>query len=389
MTSKLQEKKGAWGGFFLNVDMFLYSHFPNDVRPRKEAVILKSKGHKVRVFCLRAPGEKRIDFYSESIEVRRVIDATNDSRISPIKLLFFWIAIICTWSRRNGHTAIHAHDLSALPAGFVIALLNRLQLVYDSHELFPEAARDRYGTIVYFVFFVLEVICCLRVTALIGVSEAQIRILQHRCRCTAIYLNNYPSLFEIEYSYHEHIDGPIVFGMSGYLFRTRGHEEVMNALELMADDGIDIEFWIVGDGPEMSRLKEKASSMSYPCRFFGYIDSRKVMWDIVSRFDYAIVANLPSRNYMVTSINRTYEYAALGVPFVSPHYTGVSDILVELNLPNFTPLDPNSIRHALEILMKCHRRSLSTKGRQLIKTQFNWEVTSKKLEHLYYLLSNS
>ena len=47
--------------------MFLYSHFPNDVRPRKESKILSSKGHKLRIFCLRAPGEKRTEMYSKNI----------------------------------------------------------------------------------------------------------------------------------------------------------------------------------------------------------------------------------------------------------------------------------------------------------------------------------
>ncbi len=372
----------------MNIDVILYKYFPNDVRPRKEAEVLRREGHSVRVFCLREAGEKKREFCSNGIEVVRVFDTTEESRIDPIRMLLFWIAVIRVWTRRNGMTTIHCHDLSALPAGFVIATLNRLHLIYDSHELFPESAWERVHFIAYLLFCFLEILCCIKVNALVGVSEPQVEFLQRRCPCPSIYLNNYPSLEEIDYLYHEQSTGPMIVGMSGYLYKTRGHSEVMDALEILARNGTDVEFWIVGDGPQMSVLKTKADEMSYQTRFFGYIKSRQEMWHLISKFDYAVIANHPSRNYLMTSTNRSYEYAALGVPFICPHYSGISDILIALDLPDFNPLNPASIRNAIETLMKRPRRKMSLEGRELVESRFNWATTSRKLLRLYSFLEN-
>lgn len=367
----------------MNIDVILYKFFPNDVRPRKEAILLASEGHKIRIFCLRGPGEKAKEVHNENILVHRILDATEDSRIGISSIILFWLAVIRCCSKRNGSTAVHCHDLSALPAGFIVSLLNKSWLIYDAHELFPEVARTRIGILSYLLFVTLEIICCIRVTAMIGVSKPQINILSHRCRCPSFSVHNYPSLSEIDYSYHVKRTRNVVFGMSGYIYETRGHYEVMEALELMAKEGLNLEFWIVGDGPKANRLKQKAENLSYPCKFFGYIDSREKMFSIVAEFDYAIVANHPSRNYLVTSINRSYEYAALGVPFICPHYAGISDIVLALNLPHFNPLNPYSIKRAIESLMNRSRKELSHEGRRLIEKRFNWEYTSRKIRYLY------
>ncbi|MHA2208307.1 MAG: glycosyltransferase [Candidatus Thorarchaeota archaeon] len=369
----------------LNIDVFLYNHFPNDVRPRKEARMLMEEGHRVRVYCLRNKGESKLEVLWGSVEVHRLFDATVVSRIGAISLFRFWIAVLQSWKKRDGRTIIHCHDLSALPPGFIIALIYRFFLIYDSHELFPEAARERHGFIPYFIFYALEVLCCLRVNLLVGVSEPQLRILGHRCRTPMFSMNNYPAVSEIEYRYHESVKSPVVIGMSGFLFRTRGHAEVMDALSLLSRE-IKLEFWIVGDGPERESLMDKASTLPYPCRFFGFVEPKEDMWDLISNFDYAVIANHPSHNYLVTSVNRPYEYAAIGVPFICPHFAGIKDILEAMKLPKFFPLNITSIRNALRKLMSFNRNQLCSLGRELVEERFCWTRTISKLKKAYKLL---
>jgi glycosyltransferase involved in cell wall biosynthesis len=344
------------------------------------------EGHSVRVFCLRIPGQPEYETIWNSVEVYRISETSLISRLSAIRLLGFWIACLKTWRKRNGKTVIHCHDLSALPPGVIIALIHRLFLAYDSHELFPESAKSRLGSVPFLIFYVMEFISCMRVNLLVGVAKSQLSILKRRCRAPSLVVNNYPSLAEMEYRYHESTKKPVVFGMSGYVYRTRGHKEAMDALSLLSRE-VDLEFWVIGDGPEQDSLKQKASTVPYTCRFFGYVESTEQMYRLVSELDYAIITNHPSQNYLVTSMNRPYEYAALGVPFICPHFEGVKDILEAMNLPRFNPLSPISIKNAIKSLMRRPRAQLSILGRKLVEERFSWEDSSKKLLYAYRRLS--
>jgi glycosyltransferase involved in cell wall biosynthesis len=365
------------------ITMLLYSHFPSDVRPRKEAFSFIKSGSTIVIYCLGSPEEKKTEMlsYSQgSIKIRRIMKVRPKVRKGLKRMLIFWFLIIFyhLTELKLSRTVIHSHDLNALPAGFVLSWLTNNTLVYDSHELFPESFGRSFGSFVGSCFLILEKICFKRVTLLIGVTDYQLSILSKRSNCPSIALPNYPSLKELPKPTEivSKDSKTLIIGMTGSVTEERGHFQVLKALEYLHEH-IDssIEFWIVGDGAGIARLQKLGADSPIKCIFYGYIPYDKV-WDLVKKMDLLIVANQPSINCIVTSTNRPYEYALLGVPFIAPHYPGISDVVEALSLPKFDPRVPKSIVTAI---LKMLEGDIKKRGSITdIRNQFSWENNNEK-----------
>ncbi len=373
-----------------NIIMLLYGHFPNDNRPRKEAISINKAGFNVTVYCLGFPNEQRTETIyqgSNHIKIRRLIFTTSISRINPLNMILFWIMsmLICIKENRKKTTIIHSHDLTALPIGYLISFLLPSIIIYDSHELFPETAKKRLGTMFWASLLVLEKICLARVSYLIGVTAVQLKILMKRCRSPAFAVPNYPLLAELpepkrKIQSMKNKRKKWIIGISGAVIPDRGHIQTIRALKLLQIKK-NIEFWVVGGGPCLQEIKKASSILGVNTKYYGYLETVQDVWQTIKSFDIGIIPNLPTANYIVTSVNRPYEYTLLGVPFLIPHYPGNQDIITELNTPNFDPRSPRSIANALEKMM------LNYDDFQIndnLRKKFCWEENSgRKITEFY------
>jgi hypothetical protein len=291
--------------------MLLYGHFPNDNRPRKEAISINRAGFNVTVYCLGFSNEQRTETIyhgSNHIKIRRLIFTTSISRINPLNMIKFWIMsiLICIKENRKKTNIIHTHDLTALPIGYLISFLLPSILIYDSHELFPETANRRLGTVFGASFLVLEKICFARVSYLIGVTASQLKVLKKRCKSPAFAVPNYPLLAELPEPKRNR--QPMknkrkkwVIGISGAVIPDRGHIQTIEALKILQTKK-KIEFWVVGGGPCVQEIKKASTKLGVNTTYYGYLETVQEVWHTIKSFDIGIIPNLPTANYIVTSI---------------------------------------------------------------------------------------
>ena len=79
----------------------------------------------------------------------------------------------------------------------------------------------------------------------------------------------------------------------------------------------DIACLIIGDGPEHDRLKALAEELGLTChvRFAGYLSGEPLLAKL-SACDIGVIPDPPNACNEKLSMNKVFEYMALGLPFV-------------------------------------------------------------------------
>lgn len=179
---------------------------------------------------------------------------------------------------------IHCHDLTGLPAGVMLKILKpKITLIYDSHELFPEAAIDKLNRFYGFAFLILEKICCLFFDTIIGASDIQLKIMQKRYRRKKFsLLLNVPDIknikldvpLKIQQKNLKTTEKPnIKIVYSGQVIKFRGYDTFVEVASQLSKNYHNIEFWIVGGGPYLDtiKMKVKEKGIENNFRFTGEV----------------------------------------------------------------------------------------------------------------------
>ena len=156
----------------MKITMLLFGFFPSDVRVRKEALSLSNFGHKMSVVCC---AEKNEHGEYQSIKIPRVGEPSDwKGKMTSKQLIKFWIYSFLYLITRRDFDVLHCHDLTGLPpAIWYKFLFPKTKIIYDSHELYPEAIEEKKGSLIKFIFLMLEKFCIKFVGQVIGVSKPQ------------------------------------------------------------------------------------------------------------------------------------------------------------------------------------------------------------------------
>ncbi|HYK02982.1 MAG TPA: glycosyltransferase [Thermoanaerobaculia bacterium] len=136
--------------------MLLSNACTSDPRVIKEAETLAAAGYRVRVLAWDR-SRKNPAFEEGAFEIERM--AARSSFGSGLRQLRgfigFWL-----WLVRRGLAlrpkVLHAHDLDTFPAALVLAVLLRVPLVFDNHELYAEMQVGRMPKLAIRVISMLE-----------------------------------------------------------------------------------------------------------------------------------------------------------------------------------------------------------------------------------------
>jgi glycosyltransferase involved in cell wall biosynthesis len=377
--------------------MVLYKYFINDTRVRREAEALTKAGYKVTVINLFDEAERGTEIPGvRTIETNKISFSDREG----IRALFkFWISSFLVLLKERKHVDIlHAHDLTSLPPAALFKLISpRCKLIYDSHELFPEAAWDKLSFVHYLLFLMIELVCSTQVDFIIGASKNQILVLSSRIARPYIVLLNVPDLYRIENKV-----GPIplkkkstgkksVYRIvySGAVLEFRGYDVLVEAAGIL-NSGVHnerFEFWIVGDGPLVPSLKESIAGKGLEAAFiFTGSVSFETLLKKVASCDIAIALYEETRNNMIMISNKIFEYMVVGIPIIFTKLEATQPILEKVNAVIISlPVCGENVAEAIMNLVNdAPRRALiEEQGPKLVKDLYNWQSESRKLISAY------
>lgn len=119
----------------------------------------------------------------------------------------------------------------------------------------------------------------------------------------------------------------VQLGFIGILSSWQGVETAIHALAELRRSG-PFELTILGDGPEMTRLSELASSLALAdaVHFHGYVDYRRAP-ELVANFDIALAPFTRKRNELIgLAPIKLRDYAAAGKPTVAAGLPGINEL---------------------------------------------------------------
>jgi glycosyltransferase involved in cell wall biosynthesis len=139
----------------------------------------------------------------------------------------------------------------------------------------------------------------------------------------------------------------------GTVVRRYGVHLSMEAFARVAPRWPDLEFRVIGDGPERPHLQRLATELglSDRVRQFGYLPWAETI-EQISGAAVGIVSVLADGYGEILLPTKLLEYAAIGVPVVCARLPAVEDYFPEDSLSYFTPGDAEQLAARLEELLR-------------------------------------
>jgi glycosyltransferase involved in cell wall biosynthesis len=384
----------------MEVIMILYKYFNADTRVKREAIFLSKKGYNVEVLNCSNPCRINTNpIYPNDIKNNRIVSIKPNERQSIISMVKFWfLAFFHLLKKKKKPQILHAHDLTGLPpAIFFKILFPKVKVIYDSHELFPEAAKDKLNNFYWLCFLFIEIFCGKFINTLIGASPLQLEILRKRISKPQYCLLNVPDLDfiknKIDYNsfsshpFNHSQSEKIKIVYSGEVLPYRGYDEFVLAASEILKKYTNYEFWIVGGGIYLENVKEKVEKNNLMNHFIftGEVKYSDLLL-IIYKCDIAIglYKNTLNNNIMIS--NKIFEYMLVGIPFIFSNLISSRLYLSKTKaiIIDF-PLNPEIIAEKILLLSKDKelQYQISQKSRNLILKQLNWKNESEKMKKIY------
>jgi colanic acid/amylovoran biosynthesis glycosyltransferase len=156
----------------------------------------------------------------------------------------------------------------------------------------------------------------------------------------------------------------------------KGHTFLLKACRLLLDRGVDVRCDLVGGGPLLRDMQEKATALGLAghVTFHGPV-ARNEVGRIVSAADAAVLASYPTSSGRREGIPVALMEAMMsGLPVVASGLSGIPELVVHERTGFLVPPgDPWSLADRLECLADAPslRRSLGEAGRARVSEQFD------------------
>jgi glycosyltransferase involved in cell wall biosynthesis len=370
-----------------------------DVRVMREATALVEAGYEVSIVDIETARDRPVEEHISGVALKHIKMPCAFSLIRFKPLLLFQIArllIRSTFQLIHISTDVyHAHDISALPACSLAALVRRKPLVFDAHELpLSGEVKNRrwHGLITLFSWFLAFVVP--RCAGIITVSPPIAEELRLRyARSDVSLVRNVPSYQQVPRSQrlrqHLHLSQDARIALyQGAFSANRGLERLIHAAAFLEPGNL-----IVFMGPDTEGLCSQFESL---IASEGVADRVKILPAVAyeellewtASADIGLIVYTPehSQNVQMCLPNKLFEYLMVGLPVLSSQLDAVAEVIRTCGVGQVVAsLAPRDVAEAIngmlrddEGLARMRQRALETAQRE-----FCWEKERVHLVRLY------
>ena len=322
--------------------------------------------------------------------LRKHYDPINRTAWLAFKALRIWRALFAVAT--TPADAYHAHDITALPACLLAALLRRRPLVYDAHELSlnePQVVQLRVISAASARFLRLALARC---AAVITVSPPIVGELQrlYGGPCAEVVRNVPPYQPPIHSDrLRERLDLSAQTRIALY----QGGIQEDRALDVLVSAGRYLDPGIVivllGDGPQTAELEQliAAEGVGDRVKLVPAVPYHELLaYTASADLGLLVYRNSYSPNIQLCLPNKLFEYLMAGLPVLTSELDATAETVRRYGVGDVVrAVEPQGVARAIAALLadrdawrRLHERALAA-----ARTDLNWEVEQQRVVRLY------
>ena len=374
---------------------------PFDRRVWQEATTLAANGYTVSVICPKGRGFDKARETIDGIEIFRhplPLEARGPAGYAvEYSLALFW-EFVLTWRVlfARGFDVIQAcnpPDTIFLIGGF-FKLLGK-KFVFDHHDINPELYEAKFGRrgAGHRLMLWLERLTFRTADVSIATNNSFRRIAIERNGMAperVFVVQSTPDLNKLKRVAPDpalRAGRDIVIGYVGIMGQQDGVDLMLHAAValLRKRAGASVQFLIIGDGTELQSLKRLAGELGLAERvtFTGYLTGEALL-TAFSSIDIGVIPDPRNAYNNQISMNKTFEYMALGIPFVQFDLEESRATAADAALYAM-PNEPADMADKLLRLIDdpARREAMAATGRRRAEEEFRWDLSAKQLLAAY------
>ncbi|HQJ82052.1 MAG TPA: glycosyltransferase [Bacteroidales bacterium] len=295
--------------------------------------------------------------------------------------LFFYLLF-------HNYDVMIANDLDTLLPNFLVAVLKRRSLVYDSHEYFTGVPELTGRIFVTWVWKTIESYIFPRLKHVMTVSDSLALQYEKEYGIRPVTVRNCSvSSAGIEgYSGNEtgiKAGDLLLIFQGGGINIDRGGEELVEAMRYTSG----VSLIVAGSGDVIGRLKNRVLDLELADRIL-FLDM--MPWEELMKYTRSADAGLSldkdtNMNYRFSLPNKLFDYISAGIPVIAGNLPEVAGIIKKYDCGIIIPeITPEAIAEAVETL-KNDRELLNKLRRNVVyaSEDLSWEKESEKVKKFY------
>lgn len=280
----------------------------------------------------------------------------------------------------------HLHDPELIPIGVKLKKIGK-KVIFDSHEDVPKQILAKHylnsfiKKFLSFSYSKYEIYQLKKFDFVIAATPIiKEKFLKEDIKSEDV--NNFPvvdDFLKLNPKFEKNI-----FCYIGTLYKTRGIEEIVKAIEK-----VDANLIIAGKFYDESYEKYVKSLEGWKkVDFRGFVGKDEVL-DILENSIAGFVTLYPTPSYIEAYPVKMFEYMASGIGVISSNFPLYKRIL-EGNGILVDPLDVDEIASTMNFFInnKEKAKEMGENSRKLVKEKYNWEKEEKKLFKIYEKIIN-
>jgi glycosyltransferase involved in cell wall biosynthesis len=284
---------------------------------------------------------------------------------------------------RNNCDIIHAADLDTLLPSVLVKCIKKKKLAYIIYDLYGGNFENYY---ISRILSKIEKFAIRFADVLFLVDEDRYEQVKGAKINKLAYIYNSPEDYYPTVRSTSNLKSEFIIFYAGYIGRTRGLEEVIDAVKDLAG----VKFIIAGIGPDKDIIEQKVANLD-SILYIGLISYEEVIKRI-SDADILFAFYDPKiTNNRYASPNKLFEAMMCGKPIIVNTETSAAKIVEKENCGLVVPYgDIDAIKEAI-IKLKNNpslRQKLGENGRKAYEERYSWATMEGRLIDAYTELEN-
>ena len=373
--------------------MVAYTYYERDPRVRRDAEALIEAGYKVDIIALRDDMQSPKETISGVQIYRAPMSRQRGGKLSYVfAYLAFLLVAFCYVSvlhLRNRYNLIHVHNMpDFLVFSALLPKILGVPVILDIHdpmpELFGSIFTGKANSFFRYILLFEEKISFWLADQLITVHKGMFDLLTNR--------GVDPARLEIIHN----LPDPAVFGKPKVMHANRDYftliyagtvsprhrlDLAIQALTKLKDEMPDLRLKIIGDGPDLPRLKSlsKENQIEEKVDFQGVVSMVKVP-ELLGQCDVALASYADDDFGNLVFPTKAVEALMVGLPVLCTKVKAVLDYLDDATLFYFMPGDIDSFIQQIRLIRQNPELvKAKLQNGQNFLSLFNWDKEKRKL----------